>query len=252
MAKISAVIITFNEERNISRCIESVMRVADEVLVVDSFSSDNTKAICEALKVRFVQNQWEGYSRQKNYGNSIASHDYILSLDADEVLSEELINSIIREKANLEGAYQFNRLNNYCGKWIKHCGWYPDKKLRLFKRDEAHWKGDYVHETIQLKSGTKIKHLHGDLYHFSFSSVNDHLMRINKYATLAGKELSAKNNAIILSLKMIFSPPVKFINSYFINLGFLDGYFGIMICTLVSYEVFTKNLRAILLKVKSD
>ena len=139
MTPISAVIITRNEAENISRCIESVQKVADEVIVVDAYSEDDTVEICKKLGARIFQKRWEGYSNSKNFGNDKAEHDFILSLDADEVLSDKLVESISIAKRNLTGVYRFNRLTNYCGKWIYYSGWYPDRKVRLFDRRIALW-----------------------------------------------------------------------------------------------------------------
>ncbi|MEA1898678.1 MAG: glycosyltransferase family 2 protein, partial [Bacteroidota bacterium] len=142
MIKISAVIISYNEEKYIGRCLESLQQVADEIVVVDSYSQDKTQEICEAHDVTFIEHEFEGYRQQKNWAMAQAENDNILSLDADECLSEELKNSILSVKDNLKAdAYSFNRLNNYYGKWIKHSGVYPDRKIRLFDRRKGEWGG---------------------------------------------------------------------------------------------------------------
>src|SRR6187551_311049 len=131
--QLSVVIITFNEERNIARCLDSVREIADDVVVVDSFSTDKTEAICREKGARFVQHKFEGHIEQKNYAVTQAKFPYILSLDADEAPDEKLIASIKKVKADwIADGYSMNRLTNYCGKWIHHCGWYPDVKLRLW------------------------------------------------------------------------------------------------------------------------
>lgn len=141
--KLSAVIITYNEEDNIERCLESLEKTADEILVVDSFSSDRTAEICKSKGVEFIQHSFEGHIEQKNYALSRASNDYVLSLDADEALSDKLIQSIRAAKQNWStNGYSVNRLTNYCGKWIRHCGWYPDKKIRLWDKRKGTWGGD--------------------------------------------------------------------------------------------------------------
>ena len=135
MIKLSCAIITLNEERNVARCIESLAGIADEIVVIDSGSTDATEAICRSYGVKFIQHDFEGYVEQKNFAVSQCAFEYILSLDADELLSEELKESISEIKNNWDkDGYSFNRLTNYCGKWIRHCGWYPDRKLRLFKK----------------------------------------------------------------------------------------------------------------------
>src|SRR5580700_10455407 len=146
MIRISTVIITFNEERNLARCLDSVKNIADEIIVVDSYSTDNTAAIAAAYNARFIQNEFAGYSQQKNFATQQASYDWILSLDADETLSAELINSIMEVKSAPQfSAYQIPRLTNYCGKWIRHCGWYPDKQTRLYDRTKGCWEEKKVH-----------------------------------------------------------------------------------------------------------
>jgi len=240
MIRISAVIITFNEERNIARCIDSLNDIADEILVVDSFSSDKTKEICEAKKVRFVQNKWEGYINQKNFANNLAQFDYILSIDADEALSAELLKSIADAKKNWQyDAYEMKRLTNYCDKWIKHCGWYPDRKLRLFDRKKGKWEGYKIHEHIQLVEGSRIGTLKGDLYHYSYYSISEHMIQANHFSDIAAEALfsSGKNTGLII---LFCSPIIRFIRDYFFKLGFLDGYYGFIICQLSAHAVFLK------------
>ena len=158
----SVVIITFNEARNIKRCLESVVPVADEIIVVDSNSTDETEAICQEYpNLRFVRHDWEGYVKQKNFANSLASNNLILSIDADEALSEELTQSILKLKVqDVEGkAFSMNRLMNYCGKWIRHSGWYPDTKIRIFDRRSVSWTGKKVHETLAIPKEMQVVHL---------------------------------------------------------------------------------------------
>ena len=171
MVKISAVIITFNEERNISRCIQSLVDVVDEIIVVDSFSKDKTEEICLANNVQFIQREWNGYSETKNFANSQAKNDWVLSLDADEALSADLKTSILTlKKEELKGSYSFNRLTNYCGMWVKFGGWYPDNKTRLFNRLEGKWTG-LIHENLEFSSATQTSLLKGDCLHYSYYSV---------------------------------------------------------------------------------
>ncbi|RLD77314.1 MAG: glycosyltransferase family 2 protein, partial [Bacteroidetes bacterium] len=152
MPKLSAVIITQNEEQNIGRCIDSLKGVADDIVVVDSGSTDNTEAICKEKGARFFYNKWEGYIEQKNFANDLAEHKYILSVDADEALSGQLRDSILEAKESLKAdGYEMNRLTNYCGTWIRHGGWYPDRKLRLFHRDKFEWGGEKIHEAMVMK-----------------------------------------------------------------------------------------------------
>lgn len=243
---ISVVIITFNEEANIRRCINAAWTVADEIIVVDSCSTDQTPQICKELNVHFFTRKWEGYSKTKNFGNQQAHHSYILSLDADEVISDELRQSILNQKDTLSGAYQFNRLTNYAGKWIKHCGWYPDTKIRLFPKDKAQWEGDFVHETLVIDPAIQIKHLQGDLFHYSYNSVSDHKIRIEKYSDLHAQKMYSEGKKAG-AIKLLMAPAAKFFRDYFINLGFLDGKAGYIICRLSAIAVFKKysKLRAL-------
>lgn len=221
---ISGVVITLNEERNIERCIQSMQGVCDEIIVLDSYSTDNTKAICEGLNVRFIEKEWLGYSASKNYANSLAKHDYILSIDADECLSEELKESIKHQKNNgLSGAYSLNRLTNYMGTWVKHCGWYPDKKVRLFPKDVL-WEGAYVHEELNLKDYS-VQELNGKLHHYSYYDTKDHRARADKYSLLTAQKMNAKGKKAG-PLKPYISAIAKFNSVYFIKLGFLDGKAG--------------------------
>lgn len=239
MQKITAVIITLNEERNIERCLRSVLPVADEVIVVDSGSTDRTSEICRQYKVTFVQREWQGYAAAKNYGNTLASHDYILSIDADEVVSGELAASITNCKAELQGRYSFNRLTNYCGRWIRHCGWYPDEKVRLFDRRNTRWEGGYVHETLVSEKSVPTTKLTGDLHHYSFQSIGDHIEKIHAYSTLAAKKLHAEHRRSSL-LDLLLGPPIVFVQKYLLQQGWRDGFEGFVISLLSAYD---KTLR---------
>mgnify|MGYP001233099620 FL=1 len=154
MPKISAAIITYNEEKNIERCITSLVNIADEIVVVDSGSNDKTQEIALTLGAKVVINKFEGHIQQKNFAITQTSNEWVISLDADEALSKKLKTSLLKVKEDLKGnGYKFNRLSNYCGKWIKHCGWYPDTKLRLFKKGQGSWKGKNPHDKYILDSG---------------------------------------------------------------------------------------------------
>jgi (heptosyl)LPS beta-1,4-glucosyltransferase len=240
MVGISAVIITFNEERNIARCIASLRRVADEVVVVDSGSSDGTQAIAETAGAHVVHHPWAGYSGQKNFANTLARCTYILSMDADEALSPELEASLLRVKAKgPQGAYRFNRITNYCGTWVRHGGWYPDVKVRLFPKGRARWEGEHVHEELVLDADLPVTHLHGDLLHWSYHTLDDHRARIERYSDLhARKMLEAGNTGG--AVKRWLSPVAKFVQGYVLQLGFLDGSAGFHIARLSARAVHLK------------
>ncbi len=222
---ISGVVITLNEEKNIGDCIDSMLKVCDEVLVLDSHSTDNTKQICLEKGVRFEQTDWKGYSVTKNLANDLATHNYILSIDADERLNDELVSSIKSlTKNNLNGVYSFNRLTNYCGSWVRHCGWYPDVKVRLFPKDKVKWEGDFVHEELTL-DGLKQTHIKGDLLHYSYYDKKDHRARADKYSVLTAQKMHHAGKTCG-PLKPYLSAIAKFFSVYFVKAGFLDGKAG--------------------------
>jgi glycosyltransferase involved in cell wall biosynthesis len=232
MNKISATIITYNEEKNIARCIDSLKSVADEIIVLDSFSTDRTKEICESKSILLHQRKWEGYSASKNYLNNLAEFDYILSIDADEALSSELQNSIIFEKKKgLSHLYQINRKTNYCGKWIRFSGWYPDIKTRLFPKNKCKWEGEFVHEKLVCESNLKTKLLSGDCYHFSYHSFQEHKNRADKYSILTAQKMASKGKKASF-LKPYFSAILRFLSMYVLKLGFLDGKMGYKIALI--------------------
>ena len=240
MIKLSAVIITFNEERNIGRCLDALAGVVDEVVIVDSFSTDKTEEICRAKGARFLQNRFEGFGAQKNWALMQASYPCVLSLDADEALSEELRNSILLVKNNWQhDGYTMNRLTNYCGQWIRHSGWYPDRKLRLFDRRKGRWGDDAVHEKVIMEAGSTTGHLEGDLLHYSYYNVDEHIERVRKYADLSARAMFAQGKRTTW-LKVIFSPVFKFLRNYVLKLGVLDGAAGWTICKIAAYETYLK------------
>ena len=238
--KLSGVIITFNEENNIARCIDSLRNVTDEIVVVDSFSTDRTEEICREKNVKFLQNKFEGHIEQKNFAMAQASFDYVISLDADEALSPELEASILREKSEFKfDSYTFNRLTNYCGKWIKHCGWYPDTKLRLWNKNSGEWGGENPHDSIEMQSSATSKKLNGDLLHYSFTSINQHVKTIQSFSEIGAKAaFSRGKRSSILSILM--NPFFKFFRDYIFKAGFLDGYYGLIVCLNSAYAKFLK------------
>ena len=237
--KLSVAIITFNEEKNIERCIRSVQTVADEIVVLDSFSTDATKEICIRLGVTFLEHKFDGHIEQKNRVLKLTKHDHVLSLDADEALSSELLDSIISVKKDwLHEGYFMPRLTNYCGKWIHHCGWYPDKKLRLFNKTKGEWTGNNPHDYYIVKSNDTAL-LKGDLLHYSFYTEDQHLEQIGKFSTIAAQALYTQGEKSSL-LKVILSPVAKFISSYLIHVGFLDGKEGWTISVNSSYAKYLK------------
>lgn len=237
---ISVVIITYNEEINIARCIHSAKSIADEIIVVDSFSTDKTELICKELGVQFYQNKFDGYSEQKNFANSLSKNKLILSLDADEELSEELKKSILNLQVDFNTTViSFNRLTNYCGKWIRHCGWYPDTKIRIFNKDYVKWGGGKVHEILIFEHDLKAIKIKGDLLHYSYYSVEQHKMQALKYAILGAEELKSKNKTANF-YSIYLKPGIRFIQDYIWKLGILDGYYGMKICFISAKATYQK------------
>ncbi|MCB0400797.1 MAG: glycosyltransferase family 2 protein [Flavobacteriales bacterium] len=233
--QLSVVIITFNEEKNIARCIGSVLPIADDIVVVDSFSTDKTKAICTSKGVRFVEHPFDGHIEQKNWALTQAKFNHVLSLDADEALTPELQQEILKIKSNWEAdGYSFNRLTNFCGTWIKHCGWYPDKKLRLWNITKGSWGGVNPHDKVIMDKEARTKHIPFDILHYSFYTVDQHLKQIEYFTDISAKaafEKGKTSNGFKIFYKSVF----KFIRDYFLKLGFLDGYHGYVVCKNSAY-----------------
>lgn len=240
MPPISAVIITFNEERNIGRCLESLAGVADEIVVLDSFSSDSTKQICRTHGARFEQHAFDGHIEQKNRALELATHPLVLSLDADEALSDRLRKSILVVK-NAPGfdAFIMNRRTNYCGQWIAHSGWYPDRKLRLFDKRLGHWAGTNPHDKVEMNAKTSTARLDGDLLHYSYYTVEEHLERARKYAGIAARAMHQQGKRGAW-WRIWLSPASKFIRNYILKAGFLDGRAGWTICRISALETYWK------------
>jgi len=241
MPEISVVIITFNEEKNIARCLDSVKGIADEVVVVDSFSSDRTEAICLEHGVRFVTHAFEGHIEQKNWAITQAKYPHVLSLDADEALDETLKQSILEAKTNWKfDGYAMNRLTNYCGSWIHHCGWYPDTKLRLWDSRKGSWQGINPHDEYRLNvPGTTKGFLKGDILHYSYYTREDHYKQVNYFTDILAREYDKRGRKGSL-LKLVLNPAAKFLGDYFLKLGFLDGHAGFTISRISAYATWLK------------
>lgn len=236
MPKISAVIITKNEETNIARCLASLVNLVEEVVVIDAFSTDKTVAIAKAQGAKVVQKEWEGYSQNKNFGNEMAKNNWILSIDADEVLSPKLMASIQQLTLDNAKVYSFNRLNNYCGQWIKYSNWHPDWNIRLFNKRYCRWTGDFVHEKLSFSKKIVVEKLEGLLYHYSYQNSEDHWQRIEKYAQLSAQQLFQSGQKAT-SIKLWVSPIARFLKTYFLKKGFLDSKAGWTISVRNAYLV---------------
>ncbi len=240
LINLTVAIITYNEEKNIGRCISSVLPIADEILVVDSFSTDKTEDICREFNARFLKNPFKGHIEQKNFALQCATHDYVLSLDADEALSSELLEEIKKVKANWQhDGYEFHRLTNYNGFWVRHCGWYPDRKLRLVKKEKAEWRGKNPHDILKMKNEQRVGFLKGDLLHYSYESISAHIQQTDKFTTIAAR--AAFSDGVRSSrFKIVTRPILKFLRDYFFKLGFLDGRYGFIICCINSLSALLK------------
>lgn len=234
--QISAVIITLNEEKKIEQCIRSLKNIADEILVFDSFSTDNTVSIAKQLGAKVLQHKFEGYMQQKELATNAAQYDWIFSIDADEVVTERLEKSILQIKnGQFEySAYQVSRITNYCGKWIKHCGWYPDKVTRLIDRTKGSWGGGSVHEHWVQNTTTPTGLLKGDLLHYSYDTISQHIIKIDKFTELGARDAVAKGKDCS-KLKVWLAPKWYFFTAYILQLGILDGYYGYIICKYSSF-----------------
>ncbi len=236
---ISAVIITFNEEHRLEDALRSLRGLAREVVVVDSRSTDGTVKLAKKFGCRVFARDWTNYADQKNFGNGKADSAWILSLDADERVSPELKSEILSLPAGDPGCdgYSIPRLVRYLGRWIRHSGWYPDRRVRLFRKAAARWEGEYVHEKLVLQGRiTKLRH---PIHHFTYRHISDHVSRINAFSGLGAKKLYARRKKCRW-YHLLFLPPARFVRSYFLRRGFLDGFAGLVIAVLNGYAVFLR------------
>jgi glycosyltransferase involved in cell wall biosynthesis len=243
--KISAVIITFNEEDRLPDALASLRGVADEIVVVDSYSTDHTPEIARQAGATFYQNIFVDYGQQKNIAMKKAGNDWILNLDADERVSPELEKAIGELKDNEPdakvAAYAIKRKTFYLGRWISHSGWYPDKKVRLFRKTGSAWEGR-IHERLKI-SGTVVP-LSGVILHYTYRDISDHVRRLNRYSTFLADEI-VRQKKNFLFLRLLILPPVTFFRHYLWRLGFLDGFPGLVIATVSAWGTAMKYFKAI-------
>jgi glycosyltransferase involved in cell wall biosynthesis len=237
--EISAVLITFNEEKKLEPALKSVQGLVSEIIVVDSHSTDDTVRVARRYTEHVYERKWTNFADQKNFANSKASHPWVLSLDADERVSPELRSEIL---ALADGEPDFTgfsipRQVHYLGRWIRHSDWYPDRKVRLFRKDRARWEGDYVHEDLVLDG--RIEKLKGAIHHFTYDSIAEHVARINKFSDLGAQKLYAGKKRCRL-IHLLGWPAGRFLKSYVLKLGFLDGFPGLVISVLNGYSIFIR------------
>jgi glycosyltransferase involved in cell wall biosynthesis len=243
MEYLSVVIITYNEEKNIGRCIDSVRRIADEIIVLDSFSADKTVEIAEQKGAIVKQKKFEGFIEKKNSALEFANYPYVLSLDADEIPDEVLVNSILEVKYQFtHKAYSMSRCTNYCGRFIRHGTWYPDTKLRLFDKRVARWGGINPHDKVELSASFPVKHLKGDILHFSYNSIEEHITQNNRLSSMAASSLLQQGKRTNQA-KFLFNPIWAFFVDYFLRLGLLDGFYGFVIAINVAHYTFLKHVK---------
>jgi len=241
MNRLTVTLITRDEEKNLSRALASLSDLADEILVVDSGSTDRTCELARRHGARVLERAWTNYSDQKNFAAAHGAHDWILNLDADEELSPELQASLRQWKGEepTAGAYRVRRKAHYLGRWIHHSGWYPDPKLRLYRRDRARFVGA-LHEGLAVEGPTAW--LPGEIHHYTVTTFEEHVRSVRRYTTLAAAQLFAAGQRRWL-LPLLVATPWAFVRAFFLQQGFRDGYRGALIALMGAYYVFLKYLK---------
>jgi glycosyltransferase involved in cell wall biosynthesis len=238
-AAVSAIVVCYNEEDRIEDCLES-LRWCDEIVVVDSFSTDRTPEICRRYTERFIQRAWTGYRDQKAYAHSQATKDWVLLVDSDErvtaELQQEIISAVTRQDDFYAG-FALPRLVYYLGRWWRRGGWYPDYDVRLFRRDRATWGGTEPHEKIIVEG--RVRRLENPLHHFSYRNIEDHIQRINRFTSISSRELKRQGGRWRLS-DALLRPAVRFLRSYFVKRGFMEGFAGFYVALSAAVYVFLK------------
>lgn len=243
MKLLSVVILTFNEEKNIERCIKSVLPLTSNVTLIDSYSSDNTQELASKLGVKIIEKEFEGFIKQRVFSIESASTDYVLALDGDEWLSQELQDEIKDILQNwTHDCYELNRLSRIGKKWIKHSKWFPDYKIRLLKRGTARCSGKSPHDTILANPGSQTKKLKGILYHHANDDFQERLTTINSHATVAAQYLFDQDTKANI-FRIVGKPFFRFWIQFLIRGGFRDGYLGLFVCISDSFYVFQREIK---------
>ena len=242
MKRLSAVLVTYNEEEKIQRALNSLQKVSDEIVVVDSYSTDATPELCSRYTNRVLMRSWGGYRDQKQFATDQASHDWVLSLDADEALSPQLAEEILQWKEqenNCEG-YYLPRKTFFMGCWIEHTTWYPDRQLRLFRKSRGCWEGGRVHESFQVTGPTA--NFKGHIYHHTYASFSEYLEQLEQFSSLAARDRFEEGQRAQW-VHLIFYPPAIFFKNYLLRLGFLDGKPGLAVSILAAVSSLFKYLK---------
>lgn len=244
MPKISACIISFNEEKKIEDCLKSLQPVVDEIIVVDSLSTDKTVEIASKYTDNIYNQKFLGHIEQKNLAVSKANHDWVLSLDCDERLAPQLQQSInaIKDSLDVHRAYRMARKTFYVYRWLNYC-WYPDKKVRLFNKNTARWGGTNPHDRVMV-DGDDIVDLRGDIQHYSFDSISAHIQTLDKFTEIGAEEIIKKGKKVSL-LDPLLHAKWTFFRLYILKRGFLDGFAGFVVSMLSFMHVFTKYSKVI-------
>ena len=242
MRKLSGVLITFDEEEKVAGALASLADVCDEIVVVDSNSRDRTPEICRGFTNRFFQNPWPGYRAQKTYATNLAQHDWVLSLDADECLSDELKTEIAQWKAgpSAQDAYRIPRMTYFMGRWIRHTTWYPDWQVRLFRKDAGEWVGGRVHESFRVEG--PVGRLQNHILHFTYSSISEYLQQLSRFTCLAAADQHDRGRRAGIS-RLVLNPPLIFLKNYVLRAGFRDGLPGFVVSVLAATSVFFRLSR---------
>ena len=240
MEKLSVVIITLNEEEHLEKCLSSVSNLADQILVLDSFSTDKTQEICAAAGVDFVQHAFDGYISQKNRALAMAKYDLVLSLDGDEALSEQAREEVIQIKSDrVADGYTFKRNNNYCGRWMRHTSLYPDRKLRLFDRRQASWGGYDPHDRIDMVAGSKVIHLSSDIRHWVYANKEEHLLKVDDFAARAARAYFDLGRPAAPWHKVMHAG-WRYFDELILRAGFMEGHLGRQFASLSARYTYLK------------
>lgn len=244
MEKISGVIITYNEEKNVEHCIKTISSFCDEIVIVDSFSTDRTAEIAEKHSCKVYFRKPDTIINQINYATKLAKHNWVFCIDADERVSDELKNKImfLKKEGFLSDGYSVSRLNYYINDFFKYCGWYPDRKIRLFNRSKGNWGGTEPHYRIIMSRGTKVEHLNCDLIHFSYRDIFHQIEKMNRFSSQAADSKMGKKDPFLV-LRIIINPLFRFVRTYFLQFGFLGGVKGLSNSIIISFYVFCKYLK---------
>lgn len=237
---VSVCMVAFNEEKHIGDCLKA-LSWSDDIIVIDSFSDDSTVRICRQFTPRVIQREWKGYRDQKTYALGLAKNEWVLLMDADEILTAEAAEEMLAEiesDDNLVDGYYLRRKLYYLGRWLRHGEWYPDNKLRLFRKSKARIGGMEPHDSIQLESG-RVKWLKGEMLHYSYDNIEDQMNTLNRYSSISAAQMFEKGVKFPFA-RMLFHPGWRFLLAYFLRKGFLDGAPGFVIAAVNSYYVFLK------------